>query len=297
MPVFDNKTTPLSDAFHVFRLHCKVQRFRPTTIETYGYILSPFSEWLGTEFDVGFVQDVTPSHIRAYLAYKEDEGAAPEYLKSIARALRAFFNFCVADELIERTPMRNVPMPRTPKKILPPIPRKDVDKLLAAARSERDRVLIWFLLDTGVRASECCNLTLGHIDLKEGSARIVAGKGEKDRTVYFGAKTARALLKFIGNRSNPNDPLFCSDKTGKPLTRSGLFQILRKIARRAGVKKCSPHAFRRTFAINSLRNGMNIFVLARLMGHSDITILRQYLSLVDDDSQVAVQRYGVVDNL
>lgn len=297
MPKIHNKTTPFTDALHVFELHCRVQRFRPTTLKTYHYILSPFAEWLAAEYGIRTLQEVAPAHVRAYMVYKGDGGAAAEYLHTIGRTLRAFFNFAVADELIEASPMRNVPMPRKPKKILSAMTAKDIGKLLAAADSERDRTIVLFLLDTGVRASECCNLTVGDLDLREGSAAIIAGKGEKDRRVYYGAKTARALLKHIGGKASPREPLFCSEKTGKPLTRHGMFQLLRRLARLANVNDCSPHAMRRTFAINSLRNGMNIFVLARLMGHSDITILRQYLQLVDDDSQAAVQRYGVVDNL
>ncbi len=72
---------------------------------------------------------------------------------------------------------------------------------------------------------------------------------------------------------------------------------MERLRKRSGVATCTAHTFRRTFALNCLRNGMNIYVLARLMGHADITILRQYLPLIEDDLQDAHARFGAVDNL
>lgn len=293
MPNIQHNTTPIIDALHVFELNCRVRRFSAETIQTYNYILRPFVEWL----PVDTLQEVTPAHVRAYMVYKQDSGAAPGYLLGIGRTLRAFFNFCVADNFIDVSPMRNVPMPRTPKRILSALFAAEVRRLLAAAGNNRDRAILLFMLDTGVRASELCAIKRADIDLRNGSARILEGKGDKERIVYFGAKTARAILRHVGSDQTPTAPLFESAKRGGTLTRSGLFQLIKRIAAQAGIDDCSPHTLRRTFAINSLRNGMNLYVLARLMGHSDIAILRQYLDLTDGDARDAAQRFGVVDNL
>lgn len=81
------------------------------------------------------------------------------------------------------------------------------------------------------------------------------------------------------------------------LGQSGLMQLVRELGQRAGVSPCTCHTFRRTFALTCLRNGMNVYVLAKLMGHSDIAVLRQYLALVEDDLKAAHQKYGPADNL
>lgn len=86
-------------------------------------------------------------------------------------------------------------------------------------------------------------------------------------------------------------------RSGAPLEESGLRKMLRLAGEVAGVKPCNAHTFRRTYAINCLRNGMNIYVLAKLMGHEDITVLRQYLALAEHDLKRASEKYGVVDNL
>lgn len=297
MSQLEHKSTPILTAIHLHELHCRVQRYRPATLDLYRWTLQPFAAWLAGEYGIGSIEQIEARHVQSYLLHKEDGGASGNYLNTIGRNLRAFFNYCVDDELLDRSPMRKIKLPRRPKKILKAIPAGDIAKLLTKARCERDRAMLLFLLDTGVRASECCSVKLGHVDLRAGSADIVAGKGEKDRTVYFGAKTAKALIKYVGGRSNTNEPLFRSERTGEPLTRSGVFQVLRRLGRAAGVKDCSPHAFRRTFAINCLRNGMNIYVVAQLMGHSDIAILRPYLEIVDNDLRASTARHGVVDNL
>jgi site-specific recombinase XerD len=84
---------------------------------------------------------------------------------------------------------------------------------------------------------------------------------------------------------------------GKRLTKNALFLLLKRLKQASGVKHCAPHAFRRTMAIYSLRNGMNVYLLARMLGHSDITVLRQYLDIVQADVQTAAKQSGVVDNL
>ena len=81
------------------------------------------------------------------------------------------------------------------------------------------------------------------------------------------------------------------------LTDSGLRLMLRRLGKRADVEHCHPHTFRRTFALWSLRAGMNIYALQRIMGHSDLTILRRYLALTEQDLQTAHRRFGAVDSM
>jgi site-specific recombinase XerD len=292
----------ISVAYNLFRLRCQAERFQPSTLKFYGWMLQPFFAWCEAQ-QLCLLGDVTAHHIRAYLVEKQTSNrgnpTSGNYTHAIARALRAFFNFCVADELLTQSPMVGVKMPRKPKKILAAFDTADVTRLLRAADNDRDKALLYFLLDTGLRASECISLKIADVDQDARSVRIRQGKGNKERIVYFGGKTARYLARYLLRRekARPTHPLWSSLKTGKPLTRTGLAQLLRRIGRAAGIEPCSPHTFRRTFALNCLRNGMNIYLLARLMGHTDIVVLRQYLAIADEDLQAACERYGVVDNL
>jgi integrase/recombinase XerD len=94
-----------------------------------------------------------------------------------------------------------------------------------------------------------------------------------------------------------HSPAFVSERGEKRMTLSGMVQLMERIRNRSGVEGCKCHNFRRTFAITCLRNGMNIYVLAKLMGHADIAVLRRYLALVESDLEEAHARFGAVDSL
>jgi integrase/recombinase XerD len=298
----DTLSLPILECWAVFRLHCKAQRYRPSTIEDYEFKLLPFLRWAAAQ-DLARIDGITGHHIRLYLVEKQtaEPGTAREReasghtLHGIARCLRAFFNFCVAEGWIAESPMKTVKMPRKPKRILDAYTVSEIRKLFKAAKDDRERTILYVLLDTGLRATELLRLTAGDVRLETSSILVRSGKGEKDRIVYFGAKTARHLIRHMHNME-ARQLLFTSTHTGEPLKRNGLVQLLRRIGKRAGLH-CAAHKFRRTFAISSLRNGMNVYLLARLMGHEDISILKPYLDLLESDAQAGQTLYGVVDNL
>jgi site-specific recombinase XerD len=116
--------------------------------------------------------------------------------------------------------------------------------------------------------------------------------------VFFGAKSRRELLRYLRHRkgAGPMTPLWAT-RSGKRLSYAGLRDIMRRRARKAGVAVPTLHSFRRAFALYALRNGADIYSLQRLMGHSDLTVLRRYLKQTEADLQEAHRRAGPVDNL
>lgn len=291
-------STSINEAFTIFKLHCKAQRYSPKTLQFYSDLLPPFFTWLGSE-GVSQLEDITSYHIRAHLVNKQTNTngnqASGHTVHAIARAIRAFFNFCVAEDWLTVSPMKNVKMPRKPKRILEAYTANEIKLLLKAAKDDREKTIIYVLLDTGIRASECISVCVKDVNWDTNSIKIVGGKGEKDRTVYFGAKTARYLIRHLRGLE-ANELLFTNYYTDQKFTYNGFAQLLRRIGKAANVP-CTAHKFRRTFAINSLRNGMNVYFLAKLMGHEDIAILKPYLDIVKIDLQAAHQQFGVVDNL
>ena len=292
----------LDEAYTIFRLDRQSLRARPSTLQFYHSFLHPFFAWLQTR-GVYHIGEMTIRHIRAYLVDKQilnrgtekEREASPHYVHDIARAIRAFVRFCMAEEWLEEDPLKNVKMPKKPQKILAAYTNDEIKKLLAAAETDREKGVILFMLDTGARISEVCGVTVSDITLKENRVHILGGKGDKDRYVYFGAKTARILIRLI--RGLDNDQYVWANRlTGRRMQYRGLGKTLRQLGQRAGVP-CTAHKFRRTFAINSLRNGMDIYTLARLMGHSEISILKPYLDLLQTDLRNSHQQFGVVDNL
>jgi integrase/recombinase XerD len=237
--------------------------------------------------------------LRRFLVHIQRRQLSSQYQNNLARAIRAFLNYCVRDELLDKSPFDKVQMPRLEKKILQAFSAQDLQRILRHCVSGRDRALCLFLLDSGVRASELLALTVDDVNVDTGEVWVRAGKGQKQRTCYIGVKTRKQLKRYLVGRETlwGQAPLFASETTGERLTISGMVQLMKRLGQRAGVDHCTCHTFRRTFALTCLRNGMNIYVLARLMGHSDIVILRQYLPLVEADLQRAHQEFGAVDSL
>jgi len=247
------------------------------------------------------LDELTHHHIRQYLVYVQERDVSSIYVHDFAKALKAFLNYCVRDELIEVSPMKKVKMPKVEKKVLSAIDKLDIEKILKACRYERDKAICLFLLDSGLRARELLGLNVGDLNFASGEVTVRLGKGQKGRTTYIGPKTRKQVLRYFirerGGTPAPRQSLFITqDDKENRLNYEGLKQLFRRLKEETGVQ-FSAHSFRRTFAINSLRNGMNIYVLARLMGHVDITVLRVYLAITEVDLKAAHDQYGVVDNL
>lgn len=288
----------ITDAYKIFVLDNQSRRFTKATITTYRDRLEPFINWCPTQ-NAESLDEVTPSLIRLYLVALQERQLSDYTINGVARCIKTFFNFCVREGLLAESPMKKVAMPKIDKRILPALSVEDAQKLLKVCESERDAAIVLFMLDTGVRATELINLNGGDIDQQTGTVAVRQGKGRKDRVVYVGAKARKQLLRYYMRRGEPkaNEAVWLSEKSNERLTTSGLRQLLERLSEASGIKKCSPHTLRRTFALWSLRNGMSIYHLQRLMGHADITVLRIYLDLAQGDLQQAHSDFGAVDNL
>ena len=160
----------------------------------------------------------------------------------------------------------------------------------------RDRAIILTLMDTGVRASELTAMSLQDIDLHNGKIIVKKGKGSKFRMVFISKKTRQAIHTYLANRTDYTPYLWIT-KINTQLKDSGLRQIIRRRAKDAKIETPSLHSFRRYFAIQMLRRGVDIFALQKLMGHSDIQILRRYLQQTEEDIRSAHQLGGPVNQL
>jgi integrase/recombinase XerD len=279
-------------------LDCEARRLTASTRQFYSVKLSLFLRWCD-EQEIKTLQALTAHDLRRYFVSLLRRELSSQYQNNLARAIRAFLNYCVRDELLAISPFAKVQMPKLEKRILAAFTATEVQAVLRSCSYERDKALCLFLLDSGVRASELVALKVGDVDLKSGVVIVKMGKGQKARTTYIGAHTRKQLRRYFAERGpvKPEAPAFASLANGNRMTLDGLVQLMGRLQQRSGVATCSCHTFRRTFALSCLRNGMNIYVLARLMGHADITILRQYLDLIEDDLQEAHARFGAVDNL
>jgi len=283
----------LTAAVDVFLTDCHARRLAVRTCEFYAWQLGQAGAWLAGQ-GVTALADFSAEHFRRYLVSLQDRNLAAASQHAAARALRAFLNFCEKQDLLTVNPARKVKMPQLDKQLLLAVALADVRKLLEACEDSydplRDVAIIRLLTDTGLRASELCALTVGDVTGKRVMVRH--GKGGKDRVVFIGDATRRALTAYLSTRpdAGPGAALLASLETGGALTYIGLRQILVRLGQRAGVA-VHAHALRRTFAVESLRAGADLIRLARLLGHTDLTQLQKhYLPLLEDDLAAAHAR-------
>jgi len=293
---FPSASSDIQQAVDIFLLDCRARRLTAGTLDSYTRRLRAFLVWLA-EHHVVALTALSPSDIRGYLVHEQERGMDDDTVITSFRVIRAWLNFCVAEELCTASPMQKVKAPRLPKEILPAFTPEEVSKLLAACKTQRDTAMVLFLLDTGCRASELVALTIGDVDLKTGTVTVKQGKGRKDRLVFLGTKSLKSLWKYHRTRADtrPDEPLWASETSAEGLTIWGLARFCDRLRKRTGIRHCHPHTFRRTFALWSLRAGMDLVRLAAIMGHSDLSVLRRYLALVEEDLQDAHRKHGAVD--
>jgi integrase/recombinase XerD len=208
-----------------------------------------------------------------------------------------------------------VPRPKLSDKVIETLTREEVERILAACdrtaitqlcskstarhTAIRDKTIILTLLSTGVRASELCDICLADINLTNNSIKVL-GKGNKERFVFFGKRTAKYIWRLSTARVNAGatetDLLFTVGKEGDRMDRRVMRRLLNNIGQRAGIKNVYPHRFRHTFAINYLRNGGDLLTLQTILGHSSLEMVRRYARVAASDCELVHERADPVDN-
>ena len=224
----------------------------------------------------GHLLSTTKSDIANFIATRNcNAGGKHAYF----RVLRAFYRWAVLEELTSTNPVNNLKAPKVPKPIRYFVTLDKLKTLYSFCEDDRERLVIYLLADTGVRLSELAQIDLQHIDM-ENRTISVWGKGASERMVTFGYATQQIIEKYI-SRFQPEGSLL-------ELKSRGVSELLRRLGERSGIK-CNAHSFRRTFATEAVRNGMNVFHVQSLLGHSSLTMTRIYAEQVS--SQDAIKSY------
>jgi len=198
------------------------------------------------------------------------------------RVLRAFYRWACQEGCLVNSPMINMKAPKVPVPLRYSVDLNAIPVLLGACDNLRDKLMVSLLADTGARLSELASFNVRNIDLKDRFIEVW-GKGAKERKVCFGPFTNVLLEKYL-DKYSPTDVLF-------GLKSRGVSKVLSALQLRTGIK-CNAHSFRRTFATESVRNGMNLFHIQSLLGHSSLTMTRIYAEQVN--SEDAIKAYKAI---
>jgi integrase/recombinase XerD len=300
-PTEKEHRTTLLHAINSFKTERKAQGLSPSTLQFYHERLQLFIKFCD-EIHIAITEDLTPDAVRRYLLWLGETGHNSGGVHAAFRGLRAFLNWYEQEyePIGWNNPLHKVKAPRVPLEPLEPVSLEDIKTLMEICPKgdfygDRDRALFLFLLDTGCRAREMLSLNIEDVDLSDGSITISGkrAKSKKPRSVFLGQKLKKALRVYLKYRDEEG-PLWAG-KGGARISYSGLRDILRHRATQAGIDEPTAHSFRRAFALGSLRNGVDIFSLQKMMGHADIQVLRRYLAQTDEDIQEAHRRTSPAD--
>jgi len=285
-----------------FLLDRKAQNLTKKTLDFYRSNLQTFINWLDAQA-VKSVTELTPDLLRAFFIAMTEGGHNAGGVRAYYRTIRAFLRWYTLEfEPLEwRDPLKKVKLPKADIEPLEPVPIETVRAMLATCTrgkftGERDRAILLFLLDTGVRAGELLALDKQDADPITGDVLVRKSKSRKPRTVFIGRSARRALRSYLKIRDDLARALFVNDE-GERLKMSGLRQVMIRRANRAGVPVPSLHSFRRAFALAMKRAGADLLTIARLLGHSDLSLLERYIKQDAEDLRGEHEKGSPVDGM
>jgi integrase len=288
---------------------CRARGLSKSTIEkNYGYALhSVFLPWAAREglTDPDQLDQRRLDRFSANLLSVETRRGplSRDTVHSYVRPVRQLLSW--AQSQGESTTSARPQLPRLSRRVIDVLSRDEISRLEAAAVTERDKLIIRLLADTGLRVGELCDLRVDDIARNSRGALLRArGKGSKERLVPIRPELARRLDRFIRGRPVAADTghIFLSLRRRDggiypPVTSSGVKQMLPVVAERAGItKRVYPHLLRHSFATEALRRGMNPIQLAQILGHSGLQMIdRVYSHLSATDAHDAILRMFASD--
>jgi site-specific recombinase XerD len=226
------------------------------------------------------LEALTPAELRTWLLGLRAT-LAPISVAGYVRGLKAFGNWCAAEQLAEARAMRTLRRPQVPHKLIEPLSDDTLRRLLDAA-TVRDRAIVLLFLDTGLRLSELAGLR--GCDLRPDGGVKVMGKGSRERIVPVGNAARQALLRYLRQTEGDLSEPVLRSRGGGPLGWRGIQQVFNRLKGRAGISgRCSPHTLRHTFARSYLMNGGDAFSLQRILGHTTLDMVKRYVALADAD--------------
>jgi integrase/recombinase XerD len=219
------------------------------------------------------------------------------------RAIKALFNFLYERSLLQRNPAKGIRFIKHDKAIIKTFESRHIKALLRECADGsfvgvRDHAIILLLLDSGIRVGELLSMHLPQLDAEHSSA-IVIGKARKARRVYYSPETASAISTYLLERGELDHTWMWVAEDNCPLKTRSLQDRLHDLGKRAGITdvRCSPHTFRHTAAKMCIQNGMDIFTLQKMLGHSSLEMVRNYVEMFDDEIADAHAKFSPVQSL
>ena len=237
-------------------------------------------------------QQITTEDLRTYLTnYQIQRGSSKVTIDNVRRILSSFFSWLEDEDFILKSPVRRIHKVKTAKVVKDTYTDEALELMRDNCTNARDLAIIDLLASSGMRVGEMVMLNREDIDFNEREC-VVIGKGNKERLVYFDARTKIHLQNYLNERTDANPALFVSLQAPyERLMIGGVETRLREMGKRLNLQKVHPHKFRRTLATSAIDKGMPIEQVQQLLGHQKIDTTMHYAMVKQQNVKLAHRKY------
>lgn len=270
-----------------FLIAKEVEGCSPKTLAYYESTISKMNAALAKPYT-----QLTTDDLRKYLSnYEVKRGTSKVTIDNIRRIFSSFFSWLEDEDYIVKSPVRRIHHVKAPALVKETLSDEDLEALRDGCRCERDLAITDMLASTGMRIGELVRLDRTDLNLREREC-LVLGKGNKQRPVYFDARTKLHLTNYLSARTDENPALFVS-LNGKHsrMTIGGIELRLRQLGKKLLPQRVHPHKFRRTLATNAIDKGMPVEQVQKLLGHARIDTTMHYAMVNQNNVKASHRRY------
>lgn len=238
------------------------------------------------------IRKMMTENLRLYLTeYQLRCNCGKVTIDNVRRNLSSFFSWLEEEDFIIKSPIRRIHKVKTGTTVKEVISDESIEIMRDGCDSIRDLAMIDLLYSTGIRVGELVNLDISDIDFEEREC-IVYGKGDKERRVYFDARTKLHIQAYLKERTDSNKALFVSlNQPNKRLRISGVEIRLRELGRKLKINRVHPHKFRRTMATRAIDKGMPIEQVQHILGHQQIDTTMKYAMVIQNNVKASHRKY------
>lgn len=268
----------------------------PRTIERYRSNLTQIKRYVEKSNNGPIdIEDVTQNDLEAFMLHtKEDLNYAPNTRSKFFYALRSFYAYLYKKEFVSRNISATMDFMKVPKKERNYITEEEAEKVVNAIKQPMVRLVAIFLLNTGLRISECLDLKLDDVNLEKRTVHVIEGKGRKDRIIPINDRLYTLLQDYVENvrEESTSDYFFATKRTGA-ISYPHVNSTIVAAAKSVGIKKpVSCHVLRHSFASALVKNNVNLVYIQKLLGHESLAVTSIYTHAKLDDLTDAVNTLG-----
>lgn len=275
------------DLLSLFLTAKEVEGCSPKTIAYYESTLKHMTSTISKQYTL-----IDSDDLRKYLnEYESVRKAGKVTIDNIRRIMSSFFSWLEDEDYIVKSPVRRIHRVKTATVAKKVLSDEELETLRDRCPTLRDLAIVDMLASTGMRVGELVGLDIEDVNLHEREC-LVIGKGNKQRPVYFDARTKLHLAAYLNTRNDRNPALFVS-LHGSPerVSIGGIESRLRALGKTAGIERVHPHKFRRTLATHAIDKGMPIEQVQKLLGHARIDTTMHYAMVNQNNVRASHRRY------